>query len=116
MSLPSLRATRGVRKILSLILKLNKISPSPTLFGIYINKLEGYLEEVGCASTILVGIVIILLLYADDIVILERCQSDLDKQLRLVKYFCSTMGMTVNTDKTKVMIIKSKKEEVSSYK
>ena len=87
------------------------------------------LEEAGCAGTILAGIVIILLLYADDIILLERCLFDLDKQLRLLKDFFSTMGMTVNTDKTKVMIIKSKKdtyanfvydnsnlEEVSSYK
>ena len=36
---------------------------SPTLFGIYIDKLEGCLEEAGCAGTILAGIVIILLLY-----------------------------------------------------
>ena len=70
-----------------------------------------------------------LLLYAGDIVLLARCPSDLDKQLKLLKDFCSTMGMTVNTNKTKVMIIKSKKdtyvnfmyensnlEEVSSYK
>ena len=75
---------------------------SPTLFGIYINKLEGCLEEAGYAGTILAGIVIILLLYADDIVLLARCPSDLDKQLRLLKDFFSTMGMTVNTDKTKL--------------
>ena len=74
------------------------------------------------------GILIILLLYADNIVLLARCPSDLDKQLRLLKDFCSTMGMTVNTDKTKVMNTKSKDiyvnfvydnsnlEEVSSYK
>ena len=36
--------------------------------------------------------------------------SDLDMQLRLLKDFFSTMGMTVNTNKTKVMIIKSKKD------
>ena len=36
---------------------------SPTLFGIYIDKLEGCLEEAGCDGTILVGIGIILLLY-----------------------------------------------------
>ena len=102
---------------------------SPTLFGIYIDKLEGCLEEAGCAGTFLAGIVIILLFYPDDIVLLARCPSDLVKKLRLLKDFCSTMGMTVNTDKTKVMIIKSKKdtytnfvyensnlEEVSSYK
>ena len=83
---------------------------SPALFGIYIDKLEGCLEEAGCAGTILAGIVIILLLYADDIVLLARCPSDLDKQLRLLKDLCSNMGMSVNTDKTKVMIIKSKKD------
>jgi hypothetical protein len=33
---------------------------SPTLFGIYIDKLEGCLEEVGCVSMTLVGIVIII--------------------------------------------------------
>ena len=78
---------------------------------------------------ILADIAFILLLYAKYIVILTRCPSDLDKKLRLLKDFCSTMGMIVNTDKTKVMIIKSKKdtyanfmydnsnlEEVSSYK
>ena len=54
---------------------------SPTLFGIYIDKLEGCLEEAGCANMILAGTVIILLLYLDDIVLLERCPSDLDKQL-----------------------------------
>ena len=57
------------------------------------------------------------------------CPFDLDKQLKTLKYFFSNMGMTVNTNKTKIMIIKSKKdtyanfiydnrnlEEVTSYK
>jgi hypothetical protein len=54
---------------------------------------------------------------------------DLEDQLRILKDFCSNIGMTLNTDKTKVMIIKSNKipydtfvyeknnmEEVNSYK
>ena len=59
---------------------------------------------------ILDGIVIIILLYDDDIVLMARFPFDLDKQLRTLKYFCSNMGMAVNTGKTKVMIIKSKKD------
>ena len=60
---------------------------------------------------------------------MAMCPCDLDKQLRIFKYFFSNMGMTFNTDKTKIMIIKSKKdtyanfiydyrniEEVTSYK
>jgi hypothetical protein len=45
-----------------------------------------------------------------------RIPHDLENQLRILKDFCSNMGMTVNTDKTKVMIIKSNLEEVNSYK
>jgi hypothetical protein len=102
---------------------------SPTLFGIYIDKLEGCLEEASCVRPTLAGIVIILLLYVDDIVLMVRSPYDLNKQLKILKDFCSSMGMTVNTDKTKVMIIKSKNitytnfvydnnnlEEVTSYK
>ena len=48
---------------------------SPTLFCIYIDKLEKCLEEAGCVSTILAGIVIVLLLYADDIVLMAMCHS-----------------------------------------
>ena len=69
----------------------------------------------GCAGTFLAGIVIILILYASDIVLLERDPSDLDKQLRLLKDFFSTLGMTANTDKTKVMIIKSKKYTYANF-
>ena len=45
---------------------------SPTLFGIYIDKLEDCLEEAGCLGPTLTGIVINLLLYADDIVLMAR--------------------------------------------
>jgi hypothetical protein len=102
---------------------------SPTLFIIYTDKLEDCLEKAGCVSPTLTGIVINLLLYADDIVLMARSPHDLENQLRILKDFCSNMGMTVNIDKTKVMIIKSNKipydtfvydtnnlEEVTSYK
>ena len=82
---------------------------SSTLFGIYIDKLEKCLEEVGCIGTVLARIVIILLLYADGIVLLARCPSDIDKKLRILIYFFSNMGMTVNTNKTKIMIKKLRK-------
>ena len=47
--------------------------------------------------------------YTDDIVLLARFKSDLDKQLRIIKDLCSTMGMIINIDKTKVILIKSNK-------
>jgi hypothetical protein len=87
------------------------------------------LEKTGFVSPTLTGIVINLLLYADDIVLMESNPHDLENQPRILKDFHSNMGMTINTDKTKVMIIKSNKipydtfiydnnnlEEVTSYK
>jgi hypothetical protein len=59
---------------------------------------------------------------------MERSPHDLENQLRILKEFFSNMGMIVNTDKTKLVIIKSNKipydtsvydnknlEEVTSY-
>jgi hypothetical protein len=101
---------------------------SPTLFGIYIDKLEDLLEKTGCVGPTLTSIVIYLLLYVDDIVLLARIPRDLENQLRILKDFYSNMSMTINTDNTKVMIIQSNKitydtfvyekknlEEVNSY-
>jgi hypothetical protein len=102
---------------------------SPTLFGIYIDKLEDCLENTSCVGPTLTGIVINILLYSNDIVLMERGPHDIENQLRILKDFFSNMGMTVNNDKTKVVIIKSNKitydtfvydknnlEEVTSYK
>jgi hypothetical protein len=51
---------------------------SPTLFGIYIDKLEEFLEEAGCVGPTLTDIVINqLLLYVDDIVLMGRSPNDL---------------------------------------
>ena len=82
---------------------------SPTLFGIYIGKLEECLEKASCVGPSLTGIVINLFLYADDIILMVRSPHNLENQLRILKDFFSNMGMIVNTDKTKVMIIKSNK-------
>jgi hypothetical protein len=101
----------------------------PTVIGIYIDKLEDFLEKECSVGHTLTGIVINLLLYSDDIILMARFPRDLENQLRILKDFCSNIGMTINTNKTKVMIIKSNKipydtfvydnnnlEEVTSYK
>jgi hypothetical protein len=70
--------------------------------------LEGCLEETGSAILTLAGIFIILFLYIDDIVILVRSPYDIEKKLKILKDFLSSMVMTSNNNKMRVIIIKSK--------
>ena len=60
-----------------------------TLSGIYIDKLEECLEKAGCVGPTLIGIVINLLLYVDDIVLMERSPRDLQNQLKILNGFSS---------------------------
>jgi hypothetical protein len=60
---------------------------SPTIFGIYIDKLEDFLEKTGCVSPTLIGIVINLLIYVHDIILMEMSTHDLENQLRVLKDF-----------------------------
>jgi hypothetical protein len=64
---------------------------SPTLFGIYIDKLEECLEKEGCVGPTITGIVINFLLYVDDILLMTRSPHDLENQLRILKDFFSNM-------------------------
>jgi hypothetical protein len=50
---------------------------SPTLFAIYIDKLEDCLEKEDCVGLTLTGIFINLLLYANDIILMARSPCDL---------------------------------------
>jgi hypothetical protein len=103
------RNTRGCSEEINYNIGSKKGFPlSPTLFGIYINKLEDCLEDAGCVGLTLTSIVIILI-YVDDIFIMEKSTYDLCKQLITIKDIFYSMGMTMNTEKTKVMIIESKR-------
>ena len=67
------KSNKGWSKYIKYNIRFKQGFPlSPTPFDIYIDKLEGCLEEADCFGTILSGIAIILLLYADDIVLLAR--------------------------------------------
>jgi hypothetical protein len=97
------RNTKGWSEELNCNIGVKQGCPlSPTIFGIYID------EEASCVNPNIAGIIIILLC-ANDIVLMVRSPCDLDKQLKNLKEFCSSTVMPINTNKTKVMIIKSKK-------
>lgn len=85
MLLTNLKPSRGCPKRLNVILK--RCPLSPTIFSIYIDKLEECLESMAPS------VVITLLLYADNIILLTRSHDKLGKQLKTLHDFYSKMGI-----------------------
>lgn len=81
---------------------------SPTLFGLYIDKIELNLQ--GGDDAHLVEFVIRLLLYADDLILIAKSALGLQEHLLSLKQFCRRVRMQVNISKTKVVVFSNKRK------
>jgi hypothetical protein len=78
---------------------------SPLLFGLFIDRLEGWLAErcPGLGAR-LAGRVLQALFYADDVVLLADSPGELQALLDALHLFCGANDMTVNMGKSKVVV------------
>ena len=90
---------RGVRQGCSL---------SPTLFNMYINDLAVLLEQSATPGLTLNHTEVKFLLYADDLVLLSPTEKGLQQHLDLLEQYCQNWALTVNPNKSKVMIFQKK--------
>lgn len=81
---------------------------SPTLFGLYIDKLEECLDKNNGDGVQLAKYVIKLLLYADDLILIAKTMDSLREHLKALEAFCQVVRMQVNTSKTRAMIFSLK--------
>ena len=60
------------------------------------------------------------MLFADDMVVLGKDKDDLQRSLNLLEKYCDKWGLTVNTEKTKIMVFRNKgglrNNEIWTYK
>ena len=82
---------------------------SPTLFGLYLDDFEsGLLAKVGAEASGLPtwenGVAVPPLFYADDQGLMSTAVPGMQRQLDYLAEYCDTWGLTVNTDKTKVVV------------
>ena len=72
----------------------------------YINDLEKELIQKGAEGINIGMLKLYLLLYADDIVIFSNTSEGLQKGLDILSDYCQKWKLTVNIDKTKVMVFR----------
>ena len=89
---------------------------SPTLFNIFISDFPESLKEVDCAPVKLHDILIRCLLFADDIVLLSESAEGLQNSLNKLEEYCSKWLLTVNTKKTKVLIMNKGGQTLNNHK
>jgi hypothetical protein len=106
-----LRTANGLTRPFSCTIGVKQGCPlSPNLFGLFLDGLEGQLKEVpGADAPSLAGLVVPLLLYADDLVLISTSQSGLQRLIDRLERFCEDRGLTVNIEKTKTLVFGARK-------
>ena len=89
---------------------------SPLLLGLYLDELERLLEN---ASDIdaprIADILLVILLFADDIALFSYSTSGLQKQLDILAEFCLARGLSVNVKKTKTLVFERRKGVTTAF-
>ena len=81
---------------------------SPELFILFINELERMLKlSESKGINVWEATEVLLLMYADDIVLIGEAIIQLQRKINILEQFCRKYGMKVNLDKTKVMVFRN---------
>jgi hypothetical protein len=79
---------------------------SSFLFSLYLNDIEQTLEVKGFDGISIDMFKLFVLLYADDIALLSETKEGLQNGLDLLGEYCKTSKLTINTNKSKIMIFR----------
>ena len=81
---------------------------SPILFSLYLEDLELYLQGNVNSGLSIEELVLILMLFADDMVILGDSPQNIQNSIDLLNSYCKKWSLAVNTSKTKVMVFRKR--------
>jgi len=79
---------------------------SPILFSLFVEDLELYLQQDVHDGIHIDDLVLILLLFADDMAIVGKTPLEIQNQLDRLLEYCNAWGLSVNTAKTKIMVFR----------
>lgn len=81
---------------------------SPAFFALFIEDLEQYLQNRVDSGVEIFDLCLIILLFADDMVIIGKSTEDLQQNLNKLHGYCNLWGLEVNTSKTKVVVFRKR--------
>ena len=81
---------------------------SPILFSLFVEDFELYLQDSINSGLSIDDIVLILLLFADDMAILGKSPAEVQSHLDKLYVYCNAWGLNVNTAKTKIMVFRKR--------
>ena len=79
---------------------------SPLLFSLFLNDIEEHFIQAGMEGIDIITVKMFMLLYADDIVLFGNSAEQLQDSLNLLSNYCKRWKLTVNINKTKVMVFR----------
>lgn len=94
---------------------------SPLLFSLFVNDLEEFLSQQGCdhlnpdSSMFDKFFKLLVLMYADDTIIMSDSKEGLQKALNCLDIYCEKWGLQINSSKTKVTVFSNRKVPTSRY-
>ena len=81
---------------------------SPTFFSLFIEDIESFLQQDNTTGLTINEICLVILLFADDMVICGDSVEDLQSRLNSLREYCEKWGLEVNTAKTKVVVFRKR--------
>ena len=113
----AVQSSQGISAIFRCLMGVKQGCPlSPTLFGLYVDRLEKHLlETADIDAPTLMGVMVPLLLYADDLILMSESASGLQKQLDALASFCEQRQLTVNLSETKVVVFEARQSDMCGF-
>jgi hypothetical protein len=81
---------------------------SPVLVSLFLEDLELFLQDNVNSGLLIDDILVIVLLFADDMAIFGKTPDELQHNLDLLHEYCNKWGIEVNGSKTKIMVFRKR--------